>query len=700
MATVFLARDVKHDRSVAIKVLQPDLASSLASERFLLEISLAAKLNHPNILTLYDSGEANGMLYYVMPYAEGESLRAKLQREGALSTDEAIAIVRQVADALTYAHGAGVVHRDIKPENILISGGHAVVSDFGIARALDVAGGERLTATGIAIGTPAYMSPEQAAGVRAVDARSDLYSLACVAYEMLGGDPPFTGGSPQALMARHAMDTPLPLRTVRPTLSEAFDVVLEKALAKVPGDRFATAGQLADALVRAHTTGDVKAFWKPMLWLRQRSERVTRVIAVVAVAALALILTRQWLDANAAHVASLTVLPTENLSGDSTQDVFTAGMSDALRDALGQVGALRLTVGNKRFYQVESKADSTIGRELDVDAVVHSSVVRAGDSVHFQVRLVQARPAERLILSHVYDCDIRDVLAMHSEVARDIARGVAAELTSAEVVGLQRPRPVNPAAYEAYLRGMYFLDKRTPADQRRGLDYFLDAVDKNPGDALAWSGLALGYATLAHGAGPAAIENAMEKGRAAALRAVTLDPMLAEAWAAQAQIKTYLEWDWAGAEKAFRRANELNPSLPGNHYHYAWYLVLFDRFDEAIAEHKRAEQLDPFTASYTSDLAVLYTDVGRYDERSRRAYEPWHQGHARALLRRARPGLRGRRMYPEALAALDSAATINPGLSFLLADTYIRAGRESDSRKLWLTSNACRRRPFSPSPAR
>jgi len=282
MAVVYLAEDLKHRRQVAIKVLRPELATSITSERFLREIAVAARLNHPNILSLHDSGEAEELLFYVMPYAQGESLRDRLDREGALPTDDSVAIVREVAEALTHAHAEGIIHRDIKPENILLSGGHALVSDFGIAHAMDVAGGERLTATGVAIGTPAYMSPEQASGARAVDARSDMYSLACVAYEMLSGDPPFTGGNAQAIMARHVVDAPLPLRSVRPTVPEAVDVVLAKALAKVPSDRFATATEFAGALTRAHTASDVAPFWRPAIWLRQRRHRITALVAAPA----------------------------------------------------------------------------------------------------------------------------------------------------------------------------------------------------------------------------------------------------------------------------------------------------------------------------------------------------------------------------------------------------------------------------------
>jgi len=245
MATVYLAEDLKHRRKVALKVLRPELAATLGPDRFVREIEIAAGLTHPHILPLHDSGDAGGFLYYVMPYVEGESLRDRLEREGKLSVEDAIRITDQVASALSHAHQRGIVHRDIKPENILLAGDQAIVADFGIARAVEVAGGERLTGTGLAIGTPAYMSPEQALASEEVDARTDVYALGCVLYEMVGGRPPFEGATPQALLAKHAADTVPSLRTSDPAIPVFLERAVERALAKHPGDRFPTASALA-----------------------------------------------------------------------------------------------------------------------------------------------------------------------------------------------------------------------------------------------------------------------------------------------------------------------------------------------------------------------------------------------------------------------------------------------------------------------
>jgi serine/threonine-protein kinase len=289
MATVYLAQDLKHQRSVAIKVLRPELAAAIGADRFLREISTTASLRHPHILPLYDSGAAGDTLFYVMPFVEGESLRDRLSREKQLPLDDALQIAREVADALGYAHAHGVVHRDIKPENILIDSGHAVVADFGIARAIDVAGGERLTETGIALGTPLYMSPEQAAGEKHLDGRSDLYSLACVLYEMLAGQPPFTGPTAESVVHQHLAAAPQPITQLRPTIPAAVAATLQRALAKTPADRFTVAAQFAAALARGGPAGGRPDGGTESM-LRRRSARIAGGVGLILILIGALLL--------------------------------------------------------------------------------------------------------------------------------------------------------------------------------------------------------------------------------------------------------------------------------------------------------------------------------------------------------------------------------------------------------------------------
>ena len=289
MALVYLARDKRHERFVALKTLRPEIAMALGRERFLREIKLAAGLQHPNILPVYDSGDAGGTLYYVMPFVEGESLRDRLDREPQLPIDDALLIAKEVAEALAYAHSHDVVHRDIKPENIMLSGGHAIVTDFGIARAVSAAGGDKLTQTGLAIGTPAYMPPEQASGSGQVDRRSDIYSLACVLYETLAGQPPFTGPTAHAIMARHSLDAVPRLKIVRDAIPDELEVVIERALEKVPADRFQSSGEFAKALTAASTgrVSRITSARRPTFTqiMRRRSMRVGIGVGVLAVVA-------------------------------------------------------------------------------------------------------------------------------------------------------------------------------------------------------------------------------------------------------------------------------------------------------------------------------------------------------------------------------------------------------------------------------
>jgi serine/threonine-protein kinase len=679
MATVLLAEDQRHRRQVAIKVLQPEFTSALTSDRFLREIEVAARLTHPHILPLHDSGAADGLLYYVMPYVEGETLRSRLQSDGPLPIEEAVRIVREVADALDYAHRAGIVHRDIKPENLLFAAGHAQVSDFGIARVAAAAGSERLTATGLSIGTPAYMSPEQTAGAGSLDARSDIYSLACVAYEMLGGAPPFTGPNAQAVMARHAIDAVPSLRTLRPTLSLDVDRVLEKALAKVPADRYATASQFADALERACARTAARG-----VTIGGRRVRPMNVaFAGAAVLLLTAVSARTWLgQASAARLTSVAVVPFDNLAGDSAQQYLVEGVQNTLVGALGQIGALNViwTQGRRardRLLQRElSEAD--LARELGADALVTASVLRAGDSVQVQARLFEA--SGQLAWSQDFRSEVRGMLALCSEIAQAIARATRSDVNAAAVTRMAAQQ-IDPATYESFLRGMYHLDRQTAADVQRGLQYLEAAVQRDPANAYAYAGLAEGYATAGHS--PVAPPDAWPRARAAAERALTLSPDLADAHAVLARVKMYYEYDWAGAEREFKRTFELNPSHAFGHYHYSWFLTLFDRFDEAIVEHKKAQELDPLTPSTTTHLGTTYLWARRPDDalaEVARVLERDSLNGVALAIRSYAYAMKGE--FDMAIAIGEKSAGLSPPWRIFLGLTYAQATRPDDTRRL------------------
>ncbi len=361
MATVYLAHDLKHDREVAIKVLHPSLGAAIGAERFLAEVRITARLDHPHILTLIDSGNIDGTLFYVMPFVRGESLRARMTREKLLSIDDALIIARQIASALDYAHRQGVIHRDIKPENILLQEGEAILTDFGIALAVRDAGGERLTGTGLSLGTPSYMSPEQAAGDRIVDARSDIYALGAVTYEMLAGEPPITGATAQAIVAKLMTQQPTSLRVIRDTVPAAVDAAVSRALAKAPIDRFATAHEFADALSVA----------PPSRAARRTGSFVVLAAVVLLVVAIGGYVYSQRGGTSGAvgAIRSIAVLPLDNYSADSTQEYFAEGMTDELTGDLATISKLRVTSrGSAMQFKGKNRPPTpAIAKALDVE---------------------------------------------------------------------------------------------------------------------------------------------------------------------------------------------------------------------------------------------------------------------------------------------------------------------------------------------
>jgi eukaryotic-like serine/threonine-protein kinase len=607
MAIVYLATDLKHHRKVAIKVLKPELSIALGTERFLREIAITGQLTHPHILTLIDSGEAEGLLYYVLPFVEGESLRQRLERETQLSLEDALRIACEVAGALSYAHGQGVIHRDIKPENILLEAGHAVVSDFGIARAVRTAGGETLTETGLALGTPLYMSPEQAAGDRMLDARSDIYSLGCIVYEMLAGQPPFTGVTAEAVLARKSLETVPSLRIVRRTVPLSVEHAVARALATTPADRFPTAHQFAAALENAAAAPE-------QLTERSRGPRVRQVALASVLAAVLLVGSGWWVFGRSnVRIDSLAVLPLRNLSGDSAQTYFVDAMHGAIIAELGDIGALRtISQWSASRYGGTDKSIPEIARELGVDAIVEASVYASGERVRIQVELVQAVPRERQLWAYTYDGNLRNVLTLQSEVARGIADQMRVTITPQEEARLTRVQPVDPEAYDAYAKGRFSWNKFTAEGFRDAINFFQKAIDKAPTYALAHAGLADVYRTLPYYAS-ADPREAFPKSRAAANRALELDETLAEPYTTLGWTTAAYEWNWSRAEQYFRRAVELKPSYAVGHMTYAHFLAWEGRFEEAIAADLRARELDPLSPRIMSHLGLMYYLARHYD---------------------------------------------------------------------------------------
>jgi serine/threonine-protein kinase len=602
MATVYLAEDLKHHRKVAIKVMRPEVAATIGAERFLKEIETTAGLRHPHILPLYDSGEAGGALFYVMPFVEGESLRDRLTRERVLPIEEALAVAREVADALGYAHSRGIVHRDIKPENILLEGGHAVVADFGIARAVSAAGGERLTQTGLTVGTPLYMSPEQAAGSPEIDGRSDLYSLACVVYEMLGGEPPFTGPNAAAVTRQHLVTEPAPITNKRPGVPAAVSGALARALAKDPADRFSPAAQFAQALGGGSTTGT------PARRPRRIPGRPLAIAAGIAAVALAVWFGWRAFGSQAGpRFERVAVLPMENQTGDTTQAFFAEGMTRELIGVLGDAGLRVLGHRAVAPYRNSTLPTAEIARELGVDAIVSGAVLSAGDVVQISAELTDPKTGESL-WSRSFSRPAADVVTLQHDLASRIAQGVRARLTPEQARTLASARPVNPQAYTQYLLGQQQATLRTPDGFARGVQYLSRSLALDSTFAPAWAALAMAnaygllYQLTPRDSGRAVIERA-------AARAAELDDRLADPWYARGVAHLHADWNFAAAEEDFRRGRERNGSAEARGL-YGWTMWEVGQHARAIEATKQLIALEPTTAQWRSDIAWSYWSSG------------------------------------------------------------------------------------------
>ena len=658
MATVYRAWDRKHERPVAVKVLRRDIAAVLGPERFLREIRLAAALQHPHILPLHDSGAANDYLYYVMPYVEGESLRQRLERERQLPVEEALRVAVEVADALSHAHSRGIVHRDIKPENILLAAGHAVVADFGIARAIDVAGGDKLTQTGITLGTPAYMSPEQAAGDPQTDGRSDLYSLGCVLYEMLAGAPPFTGHSAQAILVKHLTE-PAPRLTPLRDVAVSLEQVIRRCLAKAAADRFTTAAELRQALEAAREAKPGPPVRPP--FPRPRPVLVWPAVALVLTGAVYLAnrgAARPGGAAPASARTRLAVLPLVNMSADPRNDYFTDGMTEELISTLSQIGGVRVIAGTSVLpYRDQRKSVAEIGRELSVGSVLEGSVRKTGARVRITAQLIDVATQEH-VWSAEYDRSLHDVFAIQSDVARRVADALQSRLTGDD--GRAAVPTTSLAAYDSYLRGLYYAQKVVdPASEQATRDSAIlmleRAVQNDPRFALGYAVLARQYARKYFTS--SADKRLEQRGFVAVEKALALDPHLAQAYHARA----LLAWTLANgfpheqAVRDLRRALELNPSLAEAHYDLARVYLHIGLLKKAREEARATELLDPATTSrtrpriglidwsdgaYTAALAGLENAPG------------WEPDLAQVLHRLGRTG--------EAFALLDSLLRATP----------------------------------------
>ena len=635
MATVYLARDLKHDRPVALKVLDPDVAASLGPERFQREIRVAARLHHPHVLSVYDSGEAAGRLWFAMPYVRGESLRERLRREGILPIDEALRIARQAAQALSYAHKEGVVHRDVKPENLLLTeDGSTQVADFGIARAVEGQSDQRLTEIGVALGTPAYMAPEQSSGDGVVDARADQYALAATCHEMLTGAPPFTGSSSHDLIVRRFTTPPPRVRTSRPEVSPDVEEALQRALALEPAERFATIADFGAALGGGQlTTTDPTAAPPRVRGARRGALWAAGVAAVLgaggyfhlrapdspgAVAAA---------DLGAANrPLRLAVLPFENL-GDSADAYFADGIADEVRGKLSVVSGLEVIArSSSSRYRGEETSPQEIARNLDVRYLLTGTVrweKRPGQASRVRVspELVDARTGTTR-WQRSFDAALTDVFVIQGRIAENVADALDLALAAPARRGLVARPTQSLEAYTLYLHGRDLRSGELAPEALRGaLAAFRRAVEIDPGFAAAWAELAAGHVDALRLGGMRAAD--AEQARIAVERAERLAPESPDTRKAKGRYAHVVRGDPASALREYRAALQVAPARSDLLDAAAEAEVDLAMWSEAVVDLEQAVRVDPQSPDVIGDLGIGYMRLRRFAD-------------ARSMLERAR----------------------------------------------------------------
>ncbi len=587
MATVFLALDLRHERKVALKVLHPELSSALGSDRFLREIKLAARLNHPHIVPLFDSGEAGGFLYYVMPVVEGESLRDRLLRDGKIPLEQALNLVRGIASALDYAHRQDIVHRDIKPENVMLQDGEAMVMDFGIAKALSMAAGDTLTQAGMMIGTPAYVSPEQAAGENLIDGRSDQYSLGCVLYEMLSGKKPFTGPTAQAVLSKRFSDPVPSIRAAFPDATDYMETAMLRALSKEASERYSTTMDFAKALVASHlSTPDGSP-----------------------------------LTQGGTAVKSIAVLPFNNMSSDPEGDFFADGIAEEIINALSKIKALKVSSRTSSFtFKGKNEDIREIGRRLQVNTILEGSVRKAGKRLRLTAQLINASDNAQLWADR-YDRELEDVFAIQDEIANSIVSALRVVLSDDEKRAIEQVHTPNVEAYGFYLRGRQYFHQHRRKSHEYARQMFERAIELDPEYALAHAGVAdcCSFLYQYFDASPGNLRRA----DAASRRALELAPSLAEAHASRG-LAVSLSGRFEEANTEFEMAMRLDPKSFEAAYFYARACVAQGNNEEAAKWFERAIAVRPDDYAALALLATTYQALGRHDESiqtSRRAYD-------------------------------------------------------------------------------
>jgi serine/threonine-protein kinase len=618
MGDVYRASDPRLDRQVAIKLLPADLTADAHSrERLRREALAVAAIDHPYICKIFEIGEHDAVLFLVMEYVAGETLHRRL-RDGALPLSDALRVAGEVAEALQAAHARRFLHRDLKPANIMLTEqGHVKVMDFGLAKRVedlpspDQATGElegpQLTAFGVVVGTPDYMSPEQLKGVT-LDVRSDLFSFGVIVAEMITGRHPFRRQSTAETLAAVLGEPP----DLSGDMPDGLTSILRRLLAKNPADRYGSAAELRADLARLASSAGVaapaadgaRAWQKRLIW---RASVLGAGILVYLIVMSGLLRRPSPAPNVASAIRSIAVLPLDNYSGDPNQDYFAEGMTDELTANLATISQLRVISRGSamQFKGKDRPSTPDIAGKLNVDAVVEGSVSRSGDTVRITAQLIDAR-ADRHLWAHTFERNSRDVLALQGELAAAIAREIDVRLTSSEQMRLTTARIVIPEAHDAYLKGRYFFNRPSDENLQKAIAQFEDAVRLSPEFALAFSGLSDAYLWAGYNEGVLTATEAKPRARDAARKAVQLDDESAEAHTSLAVFKLFYEHDLAGCEREFRRALTLNPNYAFAHDQFGLALSFQGRFDDAVAQGKRAIELDPLSPQVLLDATTPF----------------------------------------------------------------------------------------------
>ena len=606
MATVYLAQDLKHDRKVAIKVLRPELAASIGSDRFAREIEVAARLTHPHILGLIDSGNAGGLVYYVMPYVDGETLRTRLLRSGPLPVAQAVRFTGEIAEALAKAHKAGIVHRDIKPENILIADGHALVMDFGVAKAMSRAStGEGITSAMMTLGTPAYMAPEQVAADPGIDHRADLYALGLVAYEMLAGGSPYAATTPQQQMAAHVTVPPAPLLPRRPDCPPAYAALIMRCLAKSPADRIQSADEIVAQL---EVMGPAPARGITRRWPLLAGAAALLVGAVLVARAVA---GPRTAAAPVGDDHSVGVMLFDNITRDTGDAYLADGLASEIATTMARVPRLEVrSPGAVRSAQRGGEADpAEVGRRLHVRNVVEGGFQRGGTRIRIDVRLVSV-PSGTVRWNDSWTRPTADLLAVQEEIAQAVTKAIAGQLLPAEQRVLALRPTDSPVAYDHFLRGNFQLAHRTPDGVARAIEEYEAAVKADPSFARADARIAEAHALFAEWGWSSpgiSADSQIALGFTAANRALKLDSTLADGWMARGLL-LYMRYPRTlnGAVEALRRATVLDSTNAEAWHQYGSQVMILGQYERSIELEKRALALEPGRAITWENLGDAY----------------------------------------------------------------------------------------------